>query len=65
MMNTICYKLDTPVVYNKGTKWESSEDTFLECYVRGTREDAEALCVEKNLTATNRVYFVDQQEIMY
>lgn len=25
----ICYKLNTPVVYNKGTQYEKSEDTFL------------------------------------
>lgn len=28
----ICYKLNTPVVYNKGTKYETSCDTFLLCY---------------------------------
>lgn len=28
----ICYKLNNPVVYNKGTKYEKSENTFLLCY---------------------------------
>lgn len=32
MVNTICYKLKTPIIYNKGTKWEKKEDTFLVCY---------------------------------
>ena len=31
-VNTICYKLKTPCIYNKGTKYESKCDTFLACY---------------------------------
>ena len=28
----ICYKVKNPVVYNQGTKWEKTCDTFLACY---------------------------------
>ena len=42
LLNTICYKTKTPVVYNKGTKWEKSHDTFLLCYANGTDEEVKA-----------------------
>lgn len=43
MMNVVCYKMKEPVVYNKGTQWESSCDTFLYQYVYGSKENAQAL----------------------
>lgn len=41
-MLTVCYKTKTPEIYNKGTQWETTEDTFLltELYDT-TREKAE------------------------
>lgn len=42
LYNTICYKTKTPIVYNKGTKWEKSCDTFLLCYCYGTDEEVQA-----------------------
>lgn len=60
MTTTICYKLNTPIIYNKGTKWEKSCDTFLERYANF--QTAQAEVDELNKTATDRVYFVDAQE---
>ena len=34
MRTTICYKTKEPVYYNKGTKWEKTEDEFLAYYCR-------------------------------
>ena len=60
MATTICYKLNTPIIYNKGTKWEKSCDTFLERYANPKTAQAEV--DELNRAATDRVYFVDAQE---
>lgn len=65
MSTVICYKLDTPIIYNEGTKWEKSCDTFLECYVRGDKDFAQKKCDELNASATDRIYFLDEQEEMY
>lgn len=62
MTTTICYKLNTPIIYNEGTEWEKSCDTFLECYCVNT-ELAHKKVAELNATATDRVYFVDAQEM--
>lgn len=62
MMTTICYKLNTPIIYNAGTSYEQQEDTFLECMIYATKEQAQVTCDKLNLTATDRVYFVDEQE---
>ena len=67
----ICYKLVTPIIYNKGTKWEVQHDEFLACYGYATREatekeiirlnaDAEAkrlFCYEHRLNPENIAYF--------
>ena len=67
----ICYKLVTPIIYNKGTKWEIQHDEFLACYGYATREatekeiirlntDAEAkrfFCYEHRLNPENIAYF--------
>ena len=42
LYNTICYQTKVPTVYNKGTKWEKSCDTFLLCYAYGTDEQVQA-----------------------
>lgn len=64
MRATICYTLHTPVVYNKGTKYEKSHDTFLECYC-ANKEMAKIECDKLNKSATDRIYFVSEQEEMY
>jgi len=72
IINVICYKVKSPVVYNKGTKWESSCDTFLACY-GGTQDMVnrlntdinakEQFCAEHRLDADNIDYFfINQQE---
>ena len=61
---TICYKLNTPIFYNKGTKYETSCDIFLECYSY-SKEAAQRECDKLNVTATDRIYFVSEQEEMY
>lgn len=48
MMNVVCYKMKEPVVYNKGTQWESSCDTFLYKYVYGNEANAQGLANELN-----------------
>lgn len=48
MMNVICYKMKEPVVYNKGTKWETSCDTFLYKYVYGNETITQNLANELN-----------------
>ena len=35
MNNVICYRTNKPVVYNAGTKYETSCDHFLLCYMYG------------------------------
>ena len=48
-MLTICYKTKEPVVYNKGTKYEKSNDTFLLHYysTEGTKEEQRAKAIAK------------------
>lgn len=74
----ICYKAKTPVIYNKGTKYEKREDTFLSYYTYKTVEEAqrevEALNANKPAKLWNgeRIdwtkidsFFVSEQEEMY
>lgn len=42
MINAMCYKTKEPVYYNKGTKYESSCDTFLSYYASSDDEIAKA-----------------------
>lgn len=77
MMNTICYKTTNPTVYNKGTKWEKTCDTFLAYYTHKNDTDAQAevdrLNIEKPeflptgeaALCNERTYFVNKQEEMY
>ena len=47
----ICYKTKTPVIYNKGTQWETSCDHFLLWYVSNlSLEQGKKLCEELNAT---------------
>lgn len=78
MSNTICYKMKTPVVYNKGTKYERTCDTFLAYYTSQSDAEAQAEAEWLNTTklATLRTgtpinwekidyFFVNKQEEMY
>lgn len=76
MKTVICYKLDKPVIYNKGTKWEKTEDTFLAYYTHKTVEEAQKevdiINTEKPEKLWNgepadyehRIYFASEQEEM-
>lgn len=46
LINTICYKVKNPIVFNKGTIYEKSCNTFLACYGEQTL-DATLRKVEK------------------
>ena len=77
MTNTICYKLNNPIYYNKGTKWEKACDTFLAYYTYKNDEEAQAeakkLTAEKPAVLPTGVpapadvayYFVKKQGKMY
>lgn len=72
----ICYKVKTPVVYNKGTQWEKTCDTFLACYgyrdpeenkryvnVLNTDDEVKGmLCDEQGLDFDNIDYFSHQMQ---
>lgn len=76
MMNAICYKTTNPTIYNKGTKWEKTCDTFLAYYTHKNDVDAQNevdfLNTTKPATLFNgepalceeRTYFVNKQEEM-
>lgn len=73
----ICYKQHTPTIYNKGTQWEKTCDTFLAYYTFKTPEEAQKECDIINATKPERLfngelakcdertYFVSEQEEMY
>lgn len=66
-MLTVCYKTKVPTVYNKGTKWESQCDTFLQCELHGfTRGQAAAKVKEMNENKPENVeyYFLHEQPAM-
>ncbi len=74
----ICYKMINPVYYNKGTKWESTCDTFLAYYTNKTTEEAEKEVAEMNAKHSEKdgcgnpidwekvaYFFIDKQKEMY
>lgn len=77
LRTVICYKQNEPTVYNKGTKWETSEDTFLAYYTYKTKDEAQKEVDEINTNkpeklfngeqakCNERIYFVSEQEEMY
>lgn len=77
MVTVICYKQNVPTVYNKGTKWEKTCDTFLAYQTYKTLEEAQRECDEMNANkperlfngqlakCDERVYFAQVQEEMY
>ena len=49
IVKSICYKTKTPIIYNEGTKWESSCDEFLAFQCGDwSEEEARAFCDEYN-----------------
>lgn len=44
----LCYKTVNPTIYNAGTKYESSCDTFLACYWYNDKEKAMTECERLN-----------------
>lgn len=77
MATVICYKTNKPMICNKGTKYESSHDTFLAYYTYKSVEEAQKEVDEINKTkpeklwngelakCDERTYFVSEQEEMY
>lgn len=76
MMTTICYRTIEPTIYNKGTEYEKSNDTFLAYYTHKSIEEAttevETLNATKPSTLFNgqkidwnevKEFFVDEQEL--
>ena len=76
-MTVICYKTKKPTIYNKGTKYEKTCDTFLSYYTYKTKQDAQLECNELNTIKPHRLwngkiidwniidyFFVDEQEMM-
>ncbi len=76
-VNCVCYKLETPMVTNKGTKWEKSCDTFLSylSYKSYAETVAEVEAINSGKVAKlfngqpsqieNRKYYVEVQEDKY
>ena len=76
IVNTICYKIKTPRIYNKGTTYEKRCDTFLTCYgyndpeankryVDSINKDPEkfrAFCKEQRLNPEEIEYFYHHQQ---
>lgn len=78
MSTVICYKLKNPMVFNKGTKWESSCSTFLAYYTAKNEAEAQKEVDEINATHPEKLFngekinwdeiekfYVDKQEEMY
>ena len=74
----ICYKTVNPIYYNKGTKYETTENTFLAYYTYKTIEEAQEEVNTLNATHPERLwtgerldwaeidyFFVSEQEEMY
>ena len=79
LYTVICYKLKTPIYYNKGTKYEKSCDHFLAYYLYGAsleegQEEAENINKTKpeKLRTGEKInwdeidyFYASQQEDMY
>lgn len=74
----VCYKLKKPIIYNKGTDYEMSEDKFLAFYSYKTEEEAQEEVDIINKKKPERLwngkeldwneidyFFVSKQEEMY
>ena len=75
MSTVICYKMKEPVYYNKGTKYETTCDTFLAYYTYKNVEEAQVEVDELNNEKPTKLwngepinwdeidfFFVDEQE---
>ena len=68
MMNTICYKLKSPIYYNKGTKYETTCDTFLSYYTHLNDEEAQEEAKRLNTEKPDKLWngkAIDWAEIDY
>lgn len=78
MMNTVCYKTRKPVVYNEGTKYETTCNTFLAYYSGKNRTELENYVNMVNAEKPETVeifgkvdwneiecFFINEQEQMY
>lgn len=77
MATVICYKTNKPTIYNKGTVYETSCDTFIAYYTFKTVDEAQKEVDEINRTKPERLwngelarcdertYFVSEQVEMY
>ena len=76
MMTTICYRTIEPTIYNKGTEYEKSNDTFLAYYTYKSIEEVTAEVETLNTTKPSTLFngqkidwnevkefFVDEQEL--
>lgn len=52
-MTIMCYKLKEPIVYNKGTSWEKTQDKFLAYETYKGIEEAKAEAKRYNDTKPN------------
>lgn len=79
MQYVVCYKTKEPVIYNKGTQWETTCDTFPSFYMGrfSPLEEAIKMCKELNENKPlklwngkdidwNKIdfFYVDEQEPM-
>lgn len=78
MSTVICFRTKTPVIYNKGTKYETSCDHFLAYYTYKSVAEAEKEVAEMNAAHPAKLFngdpidwnvvkefFVSEQEEMY
>lgn len=73
----ICMKMNTPTVYNKGTEWERTCDTFLYKYYYGSiqsmaeeinrlnKEVASKIANNELEAEDGMTYYASEQECMY
>lgn len=65
MINTICYKLKTPQVYNRGTPYEKSCDEFLVCYGFDSDEENERFVDKLNNDICAKEQFIAEKRMPY
>lgn len=77
LRTVVCYKQHVPTIYNQGTQWEKSCDTFLAYYTYKTVAEAqtevdrintekpERLFNGELALCNDRTYFISEQEEMY
>lgn len=63
LVNAICYKVKKPVIYNEGTIWEKSCDTFLARY-GGSKEATEKQIALLNSDESAKAEFCAKQRLI-